>query len=292
MLDTVWEWILLFIILLSLFSLVGCIYALNHAKKVVRKEIIFDLRTGRKSPTFVFISDLHLNMKLVPWNNIFDIVVDAKPEFVLVGGDLSSTLECVPLAHDFIAELAQRVKVPVYIIFGNHDNNLFDEKKVGKNHITREGYAASLEKLADNIKVLHNEIIDLGEVMLAALEDHRTCKVNEAELSLGWANQAAEKGKPLILLTHNPDSVIGMCENAEVMKHVAVITGHTHGGQIRTPFNIEYTLIRQDLLPKEGVAYGMHNYKGINLYISSGLGCSALPMRYKSTAEVVIAQII
>lgn len=292
MLDTVWEWILLFIILLSLFSLVGCIYALNHAKKVVRRDIIFDLRIGRKSPTFVFISDLHLNMKLVPWNNIFDMVSDAKPEFVLVGGDLSSTLECVPLAHDFIAELAQRVQVPVYIIFGNHDNNLFDEKKVGKNYITQEGYAASLEKLADNIKVLHNEIIDLGEVMLAALEDHRTCKVNVAELSLDWANQAAEKDKPLILMTHNPDSVIGMCENADAMKHVAVISGHTHGGQIRTPFNIEYTLIRQDLLPKEGVSYGMHNYKGINLYISSGLGCSALPMRYKSTAEVVIAQII
>ncbi|MBQ5761776.1 MAG: metallophosphoesterase [Clostridia bacterium] len=292
MLDSVWEWILLFIILLSVFSLIGCIYALNHAKKVIRKDIQFDLETVRRRSHFVFISDLHLNMKLVPWNNIFDIIVDADPEYVLVGGDLSSTLESVPLAHDFMAELAKRVNVPIYLVFGNHDHNLFDEKKVGASFITREGYAASIEKLSNNIRVLHNEIIDLGDVMLAALEDYRTCKVNISELSLKWAQEAEKKNKPLILLTHNPDSVRFMCENAQQMKHVAVISGHTHGGQIRTPFNIEYTLIRHDVLPKEGVAYGMHNYKGINLYISSGLGCSALPMRYKSTAEVVVIDVI
>lgn len=292
MLNTIWEWILLIIILISLFSLIGFFYAFNHAKKVIRKDIVFDLRASRPSPRFAFLSDLHLNMKLVPWHRIIDIIIDSKAEFVLIGGDICSTLECVPLAHEFIADLAKQTQIPVYIVFGNHDNNLFDEKKTGKNHISREGYAASLESMADNIKVMHNEITDLGDVMLAALEDYRTCKVDIAQLSLEWANKAAEKDKPLILMTHNPDSIISMCENADAMKHVAVISGHIHAGQVWTPFNLEYTLIREDLLPKEGVAYGMHNYKGINLYISSGIGCSALPIRYKTIAEVVIAQII
>lgn len=292
MLESVWEWILLLIILIFIFSLVGIIYALNHAKKVIRKDIKFDLNIGKKPCRFVFISDLHLNMKLVPWNNIYDIIVDANPQYVFVGGDLSSTLESVPLAHDFMAELAKRIDVPIYVIFGNHDNNLFNEKKVGKNFITHQGYATSLENLSGNIHVLHNEIIDLGDIMLAGLEDYRTCQVNISELSLKWSEEAEGRDKPLVLLTHNPDSVRHMCENADKMKNVAVISGHTHGGQIKTPFNIEYTLIRHDVLPKEGIAYGMHNYKGINLYISSGLGCSALPMRYKSTAEVVVVEVI
>ena len=285
------QWLLVFIVFNMFLAMAGGIMFNIHAKKLVKTFIKFNIGTNRNIPTFAIISDLHLENILVPWGKIIDYIIDEKPEFILLLGDLSSTLEAVPRAHDFVKELAQRTNLPIYMIFGNHDNILFDEKKVGKGHISHERYKASLESLSENIKIFHNEIIDLGEFMMAFLEDYRTCKVNIQEITLEWARISTKQNKPLILLTHNPDSVTKICENASEMKHVVVICGHTHGGQIRTPFNIEYRFIRHDILPKEGYAYGMHNYKGINMYITSGIGCSGLPMRYKSTAEVVIAQI-
>ncbi|MBE7066223.1 MAG: hypothetical protein E7385_01580 [Ruminococcaceae bacterium] len=291
MIQTIIEWFLVIIVISIVVFMSSSLLFNKQAKKLVRKHIKFNLGTEGGFPRFAVISDLHLENILVPWSKIIDIIIDENPEFILIAGDLSSTLAAVPRAHDFIKELAHRTELPIYIIFGNHDNILFDEKKVGKGFLTHEGYAASLESLSPNIKLLHNEIIDLGDIMLAGLEDYRTCKVDIAEITLKWARIASEKNKPLILMTHNPDSVTKMCENADEMQHVAVICGHTHGGQIKTPFNIEYKMIRHDIMPKEGYAYGMHNYKGINVYITSGIGCSCLPMRYKSTAEVVIAEI-
>ncbi|MBR5280966.1 MAG: hypothetical protein IKU26_08380, partial [Clostridia bacterium] len=91
-----------------------------------------------------------------------------------------------------------------------------------------------------------------------------------------------------VLATHNPDMLLKLQSvPAEYRPHITVC-GHTHGGQIHTPFNLEFTLLKKDQLPKEGYFYGYHDYKGFPLYITSGLGCSLLPIRFGSSAEVAI----
>ncbi|HBV51189.1 MAG TPA: phosphoesterase, partial [Clostridiales bacterium] len=35
---------------------------------------------------------------------------------------------------------------------------------------------------------------------------------------------------------------------------------------------------------------GFHTYNGMNLYITSGIGCSLLPIRFRSKAEIALIE--
>ena len=95
---------------------------------------------------------------------------------------------------------------------------------------------------------------------------------------------ANAEGASFIILTHNPDIMLWLPDNAADI----VLCGHTHGGQVYMPFNMEFRFMRSDILPKEGYKYGYHYYKNKNrMFITCGLGCSFMPIRFKTTAEIV-----
>ena len=91
----------------------------------------------------------------------------------------------------------------------------------------------------------------------------------------------------LILLTHNPDLILKL---PRLCALTLLLAGHTHGGQVRLPLNIEFTLLKKDILPKKGIYYGFHTYNGTPLYITSGIGCSLLPIRFRSKAEIALIE--
>ena len=70
----------------------------------------------------------------------------------------------------------------------------------------------------------------------------------------------------------------------------AMISGHIHGGQIRTPFGLEFVL-RHDELPFKGIISGHHEVNGIKMFISKGIGCVFLPLRIGARPEVNILEI-
>ena len=79
-------------------------------------------------------------------------------------------------------------------------------------------------------------------------------------------------------------------ENVFLCALTLLLAGHTHGGQVRLPLNIEFTLLKKDILPKKGIYYGFHTYNGTPLYITSGIGCSLLPIRFRSKAEIALIE--
>jgi predicted MPP superfamily phosphohydrolase len=94
--------------------------------------------------------------------------------------------------------------------------------------------------------------------------------------------------KSYILLSHNPDLVLHM--PSVPFKVDAMISGHIHGGQIRTPFGLEFTL-RHDELPHMGVISGLHEINSIKLFISKGVGCGFLPLRIGARPEVNVIEV-
>ena len=102
-----------------------------------------------------------------------------------------------------------------------------------------------------------------------------------------WKEESEKSNKKLIILTHNPDMVLNLNKNnaPEIL-----LAGHTHGGQMRVPFNIEFALLKKDILPKKKIFYGLQEYNDIRMYITSGIGCSALPFRFRSVAEIAVIQ--
>lgn len=96
---------------------------------------------------------------------------------------------------------------------------------------------------------------------------------------------------PLILLAHAP--VIE--SSLEPGMAGLVLTGHTHGGQIRlspaktlTPLDSTFYLDR--LVGRRVSKYqrGFHWVRGNLLYVSNGIGTTRLPVRFMAPPEVTI----
>ena len=84
-------------------------------------------------------------------------------------------------------------------------------------------------------------------------------------------------------MTHNPDLALHL---PNLNGLTLLLAGHTHGGQVRVPFNIEFAILKKDVLPKKKIYYGVHEFNGNKMYITSGIGCSFLPIRFRSKAEI------
>ena len=148
------------------------------------------------------------------------------------------------------------IKIPVYAVLGNHDS-----QKPGP-PIQKE-LQKVLEK--NNIIFLHNSSAFI--------------KKDVAILGLGdkWANQDKiskindfKKSDNLIVLTHNPDTVLEYKNNIADL----TISGHTHGGQIRIPF------LYKNMIPCIGdFDQGLYNVNQNKVFVTTGIGEVGLPMR-------------
>lgn len=228
----------------------------------------------------VQISDLHFDMLLVSPTKIINEISKICPDIIVITGDLCSKLKYFERVLNFLDMLSYKCNCEILITLGNHDNRIFNEKKC-----TKEEYISSLESVSKRIHVLENETYIYKDILFGGLGDIKNNEEDYSKLVLRWNQKAKNEKKLLILLTHNPDISINIpyLDNLKIM-----LTGHTHGGQIQVPFNIEFRLLKKDILPKKRIFYGKHVVNKNNIYISSGIGCTFLPMRLKSTAEIVI----
>lgn len=248
-----------------------------QAKKIVLKKIKLNL--GIK---IALISDLHFDINLVAHDKITDMVRETKPDVIAITGDLCSNTKNLGRVEDFLHKLATQNGCPILITLGNHDNEIFKNIKYNKNE-----YIANLEKISNLIRVLENDEFEYKNAIFCGLGDIKTNKGNCFELTKKWKAKAKQKNKKFILLTHNPDAVLHIdSSNAPDI----MLAGHTHGGQMKIPFNIEFALLKKDILPKKKIFYGEQSYNGIKMYITSGIGCSGVPFRFRSVAEVAMIE--
>lgn len=84
-----------------------------------------------------------------------------------------------------------------------------------------------------------------------------------------------------IVLAHNPDSA----DTVEKARVDLVISGHTHGGQVRIPFVGPPVLYVKN---KEYTSGIKKSNKGSPVFISRGVGCALLPIRFNCYPEVAL----
>ncbi len=264
--------------------MMACMLMMMNARKlrVVRKEIQGAGEDARC--TFALISDLHVSKMIISWGNIIDALKESNPDFIVFTGDLCNKIQETGRAACFVDLLASKMDVPILITMGNHDNEIFE-----KCPELRRTYIRELEALSPNVQVLDGDYIIYRKVLIGGLNDFHAC-TKEAVVPLveKWGQQAAEYGLSFILATHNADMLLHLESVDSSHRPHLTVCGHTHGGQIHAPFNLEFKVLKKDRLPKEGYIYGSYDYKGFPLYITSGLGCSLLPIRFGSYGEIAI----
>jgi predicted MPP superfamily phosphohydrolase len=255
-----------------------------YAGEIARHELEIVFRTialPRLPEAFagmkiVHISDFHFEeyTEAVFLEAVVRKVNALAPDLVVLTGDFVSSK---PLPRHLTirlgyhcAEILSRIQCPLrYAVMGNHD------VLVSAGAITDALAAHGIPLLANRSVPLERE----GKrLWLAGIEDALEQRPNLATTLPATRNPQQE---PVILLAHEPDFA------DYVVGHQIdfVLSGHTHGGQIRPPF------LPPLLLPELGRRYIHGLFRlgdGMQLYVNRGIGAVTLPFRFRCPPEITV----
>lgn len=263
-------------------------YQANHSKKVCpfTNCPICVLPTShsinkKAKLRVLFFCDLHVELCFISANRIIEILDSEIPNFgidaVIFGGDFVNETKGFDLAKSYINSISKACKernIPFFGVLGNHDVKLSKEQ-VNSLDFTDICDESIVLKGSDGTEFTFEGIGDSGRDQRVWYQPPIVKKTRE------------QVRKNVILLAHNPDSILYF-EDERMPDYM--LSGHIHGGQIRTPIGIEFSRVRKDVLPKQGVISGVYDYKDTRLFISRGLGCVLIPLRLMSQPEVSVVE--
>jgi uncharacterized protein len=222
------------------------------------------------------ISDLHAGAPFITPDKIHRIVEmtnAARPDLILLPGDF--VIQGVPggsfMEPEVIAQALKglRARFGIFATLGNHDW-WYNGRRVKK----------SLENAG--ITVLENDDAmierDGAAICVVGIGDKL-----EGNPDIASALAKVVNGAPIIALTHNPDIF------PSIPARVALtIAGHTHGGQVALP------IIGRPIVPSDfGERYAAgHIVEGSkHLFVTTGVGTSILPVRFRVPPEISLLTI-
>ena len=224
----------------------------------------------------VQISDLHFQeyTEAAFLEAIVGRVNEVGPDLVVLTGDFVSNN---PLPKHFsinlgyqCAEILNRIQCPLrYAILGNHD------AIVSSRAVTDALQTQGIPVLADSSVPIER---DGRRIWLAGTKDALEQK---PDLTATLPAGRRPDQEPVILLVHEPD----YADRALGRKIDLMLSGHTHGGQIRIPF------LPPLLLPGMGTKYVHGLFRlpdGMQLYVNRGIGAVNLPFRFRCPPEITV----
>jgi predicted MPP superfamily phosphohydrolase len=221
-----------------------------------------------------FLSDFHTGSHhgdVTRLERLVEETLAQKPDLVLLGGDFMNMLAFGGgrVAPRVIARALGEAKAPLgsFAVLGNHDY------EYGAAAIAEELRAAGLVVLDDAAQmVLHGnfafDIVGIPDARIERASAHKAL---------------ASLQRPSIVLTHDPF----WFAHVPAGPHLT-LAGHTHGGQIVLPLIGPFTNKSQAPLRW---TYGHIVEDGRQLYVTSGIGTSGLPIRFGARPEIVIIDI-
>lgn len=280
-------WILPVILLLFLAAVILRI-RWENARFTVTEYTVRDARfaVNEKPVRVAVVADLH-NHEYGPENEkLLRAIADAKPEAVLIAGDLTVAAPKKPIAPalGFVQKLAQRW--PVYYGVGNHEYRMrLYPETYGTAYAE---YEAGLRQAG--VDMLHNErrTLMLGKVEadVYGLEMERCYyrRLRKIRMDRQYLEETLPEkrdGVYRILLAHSPDYFDAYAAwGADI-----VLSGHVHGGLVRL-FGRGLISPSRGLFPKYGG--GLYQKEGTRMYVSRGLGAHTLPLRLFNVPELLV----
>jgi len=218
-----------------------------------------------------FFSDIHAEHCFIKPSYITSLIAresKAGIDAVVFGGDISGDPAKLDKGTRYLQEIAEccrDLNIPFIGVTGNHDCAMTRAQEEACGFTNIEG-----------------SYIEMKDCVIAGIDD--SGRSNRA-----WFDPAPlPEGKKHILIAHDPDAILHLKDpdNIDYM-----LSGHIHGGQIRTPFKIEFLVIRKDELPRRGIYGGIHDIGNTRVFISRGVGCVRMPLRFFARPEVSIVEI-
>ena len=246
-------------------------HALEEANTLIVEDIEISLeRLPKKLENFriLHLSDIHHSpfTSLEHITRAVRIANDLKPDMFVLTGDYVS--------HDaaYIAPVAKvlgtlKSEFGTFACLGNHD------------HWT-DAEAVTRAFRAENINVLINQGFRFeargASFWLCGVDDYMVGKTD-----LRAALRGSFPDEMRLLLAHNP----------VIMRQAArfgvdlILSGHTHGGQVKLRDE------EKRILPRRKLKNGLHRRRETQIYITRGIGTVVLPVRFGCPPEISLIEL-
>jgi predicted MPP superfamily phosphohydrolase len=251
------------------------VFYMRVEASLVEVTRVFHARPGSTGLKLVHLSDIHAYLLRVSPKRIQMLIDRENPDAVIITGDCIERESHIPAFLNVARLLAARHSI--YLCPGNHDLAAFRSNPEGL-----KTFFQDLRNLGVNVLINSSVCIETkkGKYNLIGIDDLRC-----GNPDISKAMSAIQKdARANIAFAHNPDTVF-LFKDRQVDY---LLCGHFHGGQIWTPFKLEFKTLRDDKLCRMGITRGMHRIKGINLYINRGLGNVVFPLRFLSRPEIAV----
>ena len=201
------------------------------------------------------IGDIHLERFGIREQKLIELLTEKKPDLIVFTGDfLNLSNNTDPIAIDQIINLLLSIQniAPTYCVTGSPAVDLMDTLKI----IENKANVQFLNDIHCKIKVNDQSINIIGI----------SCSHNPMKDILKLDQIPTKPDEFNLLLYHSPDLLLEIKEehNIDLM-----MSGHTHGGQVRLPF---FGAIFTGSLYGRIFQAGLYNYLSTTLYISRGIG--------------------
>lgn len=200
---------------------------------------------------------------------VVELAQQTKPDIFVLTGDYSTSYRRY---IEPCAEALSGLSAPegVWAVLGNHDHYTDPElttRALKRNHIA----------VLDNV---HTTIQRGPDALQLSGVDDFTWNATD------WvrAFSGLKTNVPTVLLSHQP----GVLDMEETRKVDLILSGHTHGGQLRFPWlGAPARFATKDLK----YARGLFRRDGTQLYVSNGTGVIGLPVRFGVRPEITVLRL-
>jgi uncharacterized protein len=247
---------------------------------------IRDLPHSLEGLKIVQLSDTHLGPRIPAsfLRSAVELALSRRPDLVLLSGDYVHNGErFIPAAAAVFGPIV-KAGLPVAGVLGNHD--WYNDGRAMR--AAMEGVGV---RMIDNARVYLDAAT--RKFTESASPGRSLCIGGVGDLlthfvSVRLALDAVDPAIPRLLLAHNPDTAETIqctgIPGSPAPRIDLMLSGHTHGGQVRLPF------IGTPLIPSrygQKYAGGLVQGPSHRVLISRGVGMSLLPVRFGVPPEVV-----
>lgn len=249
---------------------------------VVRRYTIKTKKIAKgKSVRIVLVSDLHSKIYGKNQSKIKRKIEAQSPDIIALTGDIVDDrvpIEGAKLFFEAIKDIS-----PIYYVTGNHEVASGEVNEI-KELVRSYGVNVmenSMEKV--NIKGVNLIIAGVDDPNIVWYEKSNS---NWYEKVYNSFSNLRDMEEYKILLSHRPEKV----DFYNTLPFDMVLSGHSHGGQVRIPFLLNglYTP-QQGFFPK--YAGGMYKFENYTLIVSRGVYFSFLLPRIFNPPEIVVIDI-
>jgi predicted MPP superfamily phosphohydrolase len=253
----------------------------RHWIEITRPEIrLTGLPAAFDGLRIAQLSDIHMDEFTEPFflHHVIDRINQLQPDVVLLTGDFVSYE--IGSRHFAIGSAWQCANIltslrctQLYAVMGNHDV-----------YVSAKDVTSALR--ANRITVLNNSCLPIerpgARIWLAGVDDPL---VGDPKPELAIPESIRNvPNEPVILMCHAPDYADDLLAHPAGQAVDLMLSGHTHGGQVRLP------LVGALQLPDLGKKYveGWFQLGRIQLYVNRGIGTIGIPFRFDCPPEITL----